>query len=135
MREKQRLIHDAVRSAAIASKMIDTAVDDALTLAERMLTITDDGKVVTKEGVGVTPDSDPTVWLSEIQTKRPHWWPMSQGGGARGSGGGGGGVTNPWKASSWNLTEQGRILREDEARADRMAAAAGTTVGGPKPKG
>jgi len=41
---------------------------------------------------------------------------------------------NPWKAETWNVTEQGNIVRTDRARADKLAAAAGTKVGGLKPK-
>jgi DNA repair exonuclease SbcCD ATPase subunit len=32
---------------------------------------------------------------------------------------------NPWKKDSWNLTMQGKILREDPAKATRMKAEAG----------
>ena len=32
---------------------------------------------------------------------------------------------NPWKKESWNLTMQGKILREDPAKATRMKAEAG----------
>lgn len=33
--------------------------------------------------------------------------------------------TNPWKPETWNLTLQGKILREDPAKATRMKAEAG----------
>lgn len=47
------------------------------------------------------------------------------GGGADPSGGGrGGGVPNPWKKESWNLTEQGRITKENPDLARRLKAAA-----------
>ena len=45
-----------------------------------------------------------------------------------GSGGGGTGDTNPWASDSFNLTEQGRILREDPALAKRLAGEAGRTL-------
>jgi hypothetical protein len=32
---------------------------------------------------------------------------------------------NPWKKDNWNLTQQGKILREDPAKATRMKAEAG----------
>jgi len=134
-KEKRRLIHDAVREAATKSKMVDTAVEDALVLAERMFQVDEEGRIVTKEGVGVTPDSDATVWLTEMQQKRPHWWPASQGGGARpGGSGGSGGLNNPWTFENWNLTEQGRVYQENPERAERMAQSAGTSIGGPKPR-
>lgn len=133
-REQRRTIHDHVREAASKSKMIDTAIEDALFLAERVMVVTEDGKVVTKDGVGTTPDVDATVWLTEMQTKRPHWWPQSQGGGARGAGGSGGVGNNPFTAEHWNLSDQGKIYNENPARAEQLARVAGTTVGGPKPK-
>ncbi len=39
--------------------------------------------------------------------------------------GAGTGEANPWKKDSWNLTQQGKILREDPAKATRMKAEAG----------
>lgn len=132
--ERKRLIREAVRAAAVQSKMVETAVEDAEFLAERLFEITDDGKVVTKDGVGVTPGVDATVWLTDMQPKRPHWWPSSVGGGGKGSGKGGGfGGSNPFSKEGWNLTAQAQLVRENRDRAEQMARAAGTTVGGPQP--
>jgi hypothetical protein len=39
--------------------------------------------------------------------------------------GAGTGEANPWKKDSWNLTQQGKILRDDPAKATRMKAEAG----------
>jgi len=134
--KKRRTIHDLTRKALMDSKALPEAHDDALFQAERLFEIReDDGAVVTRDGVGVTPGIDPATWLAEIQDKKPHWWPGSVGGNAKGSGGGGGfSGKNPWSADGWNMTEQGRIVREKgKDTADKMAKAAGTTVGGPKP--
>lgn len=132
-KDRNRAIHDQARAAAIKLKVIDTAHEDMLLLAERMLEIDESGNVVTKSDVGVTPGISAEVWLTEMQAKRPHWWPPSAGGGGRGSGGGGGFGENPWSAENWNMTRQGQILRENPTKADQMAKAAGTTVGGLKP--
>ena len=133
----QRTIHDDVRKALIASKVLPDAHEDALFLAERVMTIReDDGKVITKDNIGITPGLDASGWLTEIQEKRRHWWPDSVGGGSRGSGPGVGGIggTNPWTFENWNFTEQGRILKEHgQERAKVLAKAAGTTLGGAKP--
>lgn len=132
-RERTRTIGDAVREAAVGAKVVDTAQEDVLILADRVFEIDESGNVVTKDGVGVTPGLDAKAWLSEMQNKRPHWWPPSSGGGANG-GGGGGFADNPWAADSWNMTKQGEVLRtKGRDTADRMAKAAGTSVGGPKP--
>lgn len=134
-KERTRSIHDAVRGALTKQQGFQpSAVDDALIYAERMLDISDDGQIVTRDGVGVTPGVDAAVWLSEMQSKRPHWWGPSQGGGAGGNRSGNGGGSNPWTAASWNMTEQGRVLRENPQRAEQLAKSAGTTIGGPRPQ-
>lgn len=134
-KERTRAVHDSVRDAISKSKGFQaSASEDALILAERMFEVNEEGKVVTKDGVGVTPGVDAVVWLSELQSKRAHWWGPTEGGGAGGGrGGGGGSGDNPWKADSWNMTKQGAIFRENPTRATQLAQLAGTTIGGGKP--
>lgn len=132
-KERNRTITDAVRKSATKSKIIDTAMDDVLMLAERVFDVDEDGHVITKDNVGATPGVDPEVWLTDMQSTRPHWWPASSGGGARGSGAGGGFAQNPFSHDHWNLTKQGEAVREDRTKAEQMAKAAGTTIGGAKP--
>jgi hypothetical protein len=133
--EVQRKVHDSVRGALRSTKVRTEAEEDALLLADRVFQVSEDGKVETRDGVGVTPGLDPEAWLGEMQTKRPHWWPESRGGGAGGGRGGSGGLgKNPWTAENWNRTEQARIYKEKGAEmAGRMASAAGTTVSGDRP--
>lgn len=128
----RRTIHDAVRTAASESKIVSTAVDDALMLAERVFEVTDDGQVVTRDSVGVTPGIAPQVWLTELQDTRPHWWEASSGGGAKPGQGTNRGV-NPFSDEHWNRTEQGKLFTTDPVKAEQMAKSAGTTVGGPRP--
>lgn len=132
-KETQRTIKDAIREAALKNNIIATAMEDVEILAERMFEVTEDGKVVTKDNVGVTPGVDATVWLTDMQVKRPHWWPESKGSGAKGSGGGSSFTNNPFSHDSWNLTEQGKLLNTNRTMAEQMAKAAGTTIGGAKP--
>lgn len=131
----QRTIQDEVRKAITNSQgFVGTAMEDALLLAERVFEIDETtGRVVAKDGVGVTPGVDPTVWLTEIQPKRTHWWGNSQGGGAGGNRNGASGGSNPFSADNWNMTEQSRIYQENPARAEQMAKSAGTSVGGLPP--
>ncbi len=128
-----RNIGDDVRKATTAAKVIDTAVEDVLMYAERVFEINDEGLVLTRDNVGVTPGIAPEIWLAEMQDKRPHWWPVSQGGGAGGGSGGQGFPNNPWTREHWNLTDQGKAIRADKAKAERMATAAGTAIGGKIP--
>lgn len=131
--ETRRKITGALNRAARDAKVIDSALEDVEVIGERIFELTEDGKdVVTKDGVGVTPGISPKEWLVEMQAKRTHWWGPSAGGGANGGRGGSDGQ-NPWSAEHWNMTEQGKIVNADPAKADRMAKAAGTTVGGRKP--
>lgn len=132
-REIRRSIHDSVREAIIAAKVLPEATEDALLLAERVFEVVD-GKVVTKDGVGVTPGLNAKLWLDSIAEKRPHWWPASQGGGGTGGAGGGTGGKNPFSKEHWNVTAQGQVIKEKGLEhAQQMAKMAGTTVGGGKP--
>lgn len=127
-------IRAALTDAAVKGKVIDTALEDVILYGERVFDLTDDGSIIVKDGVGFTPGIDPSNWLQDMQAKRPHWWPPSQGGGAGGSSQGGGtGTANPWKKDQWNMTEQGKIYRENPERAEQLAKQAGTTIGGAMP--
>lgn len=134
VRERTRTIHDAVREAVGKSQGFQTsAVEDALVFAERMLEVDESGRVVTRDNVGVTPGIEAAVWLTEMQAKKSHWWGPTQGGGSGGNRGGVGGGSNPWSHEGWNMTEQGKILVDNRSRAEQMAKAAGTFIGGPRP--
>jgi len=130
-KDVKRTIHDNIRKAATVAKVRDTAIEDALMAGGNVFEVNELGNVVTKDNVGVTPGIDATVWLTEMKTARPHWWPETKGVGAKG--GQGGFASNPFTAENWNITEQGALVKTDRARADQLALSAGTTVGGPKP--
>lgn len=135
VKERQRMIADAVRSAVGKSKGFNqAALEDVILVAERALEIDEGGNVVTKDGVGVTPGVGADVWLTEMQPKRSYWWGETIGGGALGNRGSAGfGGTNPFTHEHWNMTEQGKLVLSDRKKAEQMAKAAGTTIGGGKP--
>jgi len=126
-KEQTRIVQDAIKEAIGKAQGFQTAaVEDALLFGEKHLTINEDGKVVSKDGVGVTPGIDAVVWLTEMQTRKPHWWGETSGGGAGGNkGGGAGGARNPWTFEHWNVTEQGQIYNTNVARAEQLAKSAG----------
>lgn len=132
-KERTRTIRDTMQQALTDLKVRPEAHEDALFYAERVLEIReDDGAVVTRDNVGVTPGIAPKDLLADIQTggARPHWWETSQGGGAR-PGQGGGYGKNPWSKEHFNMTEQGRIVKEEGIeKATQMANAAGVDLGG-----
>lgn len=128
-------VEGAIRKAAEAKKVLGTAIDDVVVIGQNLFEVTDDGKIVTRDNVGVTPGIEADVWLTDMQEKRPHWWPASQGGGANGGGNAGKFTENPWSDANWNLTKQGEVLRtQGTDKANQMAKAAGTTVGGARPQ-
>jgi len=126
-KDTKRTVNDTVRDAATKAKVRPEALPDVLLLGEHLFKPTEDGKVATAEGL--TPD----LWLGDMQKQRPHWWPESSGGGSN-PGGGGQFSENPFSAENWNMTKQGQVLRESPEKAEQMAKAAGTTVGGKKPE-
>ncbi len=131
----RRTIGDHVMEACIKSKVEETARADVIMLANQVMEVAEDGTVLTKENVyGVTPGLQADIFLTEMQPKRPHWWPKAVGGGAGGSGGSFSGADNPWGEDTWNMTKQGEFIREHgREKADQLAKAAGTIVGGLKP--
>ncbi len=130
----RRDLNDSVRTSALAAKVVDTALEDVLMIAGSVFTKTEEGRFVTKDDLSnVAGGLDPAAWLNEMKEKRPHWWPTSQGAGANG-GNKDGSSSNPFKKDSWNITLQTQMVREKgEEYANRMAVAAGTTLGGPRP--
>jgi hypothetical protein len=42
-------------------------------------------------------------------------------------------ASNPWSKDGWNLTSQGRVLRNDPARAERLAKSARSFIGATRP--
>lgn len=131
--KRTRAIHDTIRTAAGKLGLLPSALDDALLYGERVLEVDASGNVVTKDNVGVTPGLSPEVWLGDLKNTRSHWWGQTQGGGGTGGGGGNRFPNNPFSAEHWNLTEQGKAIKADRAKAEQMAKSAGTTIGGPKP--
>lgn len=131
---RTRSIHDNVREAATKLNILPGALEDALLLADRSLVVNDNGDVVVREGVnGFTELVDVGTWLTEVREKRAHWWPASEGGGAGGGNAGSTGL-NPWTKAGWNMTKQGEMLKANRGKAENLARAAGTSIGGPRPE-
>lgn len=135
-KETQRKIQDTVRPVLAEAKVLESAQEDALMLAERLFEVReDDGAVVMRDQVGYTPGITVKDWLAEIQSKRPHWWAPSQGGGSgAGSNLGINSGKNPWAKDTWNLTEQGQVVKEHGLdKAQNLAKQAGSNVGAVHP--
>lgn len=131
----RRDMTDVVRTIATEMKVVPSAMADVELFAQFALERQEDGTFITKSGIpGVTPGVDAKTLLREMQKQRPHWWPASAGGGAGGGTGGINGDKNPWSAQHWNLTEQGKIVKEHGmTKAQELAKLAGSFVGATKP--
>lgn len=122
-----RTIDDNVRSAATKAKVQEGAVVDALIRARNVFQV-QDGRVVTPDG------QTPEEWLEERKKDAGHWWPA-----ARGAGAGGGnenfnvGGDNPWSREGWNMTKQGDLVKQNPAKAEQLAQAAGVKLGSAHP--
>jgi hypothetical protein len=129
-----------IRDAAVAAKVLPTAVSDAVMRGTRQFELTEDGRVISKDGYGITPGLTPAEWFKDEQEKSPHWWPPSVGGGSHGSGksGSGGtyaGANNPWSKDGWSMTKQGAVIKAlGPDKAAEVAAMAGCKIGDTKPK-
>lgn len=134
----KRRIDDAVRVAMReykGGKFIDTATDDILMNARNMLEITEDGAIITRDKVDITPGMDVGGWLTDMTAKRPHWQPDSGGGGGNGDLGRGNVGDNPFTLDNWNKTKQAAYYKEHgEEKTQKLAKMAGTKINGPKPE-
>lgn len=132
-KETNRKIKGALSKAALAAKVINEAIGDVEDIGARLFEVTEDGQVVSRDNVGLTPGITPEMWLQDLQDKKPYWFPGNVGGGANGSRGSqGAGGKNPWSHEGWNLTEQGKILRDNPEKAGRMAAMHGVDLKAPR---
>lgn len=126
--DSKRAVANAARAAAEKLGVLPEAMEDVLVLAERDLSLGDDGRVATKTGAPAEG------WLGELQSKRPHWWPSSSGGGAAGGSWFRRELPNPWSAEHWNLTDQGRFAQmHGTVKAEEYAAKAGSRIGATEP--
>lgn len=66
--------------------------------------------------------------LKPLKEAFPHLFKADNGGGYKPAGGGNPSAKNPFSKDSYNLTEQGKLLRDDPTRARELAAVAGVTI-------
>lgn len=127
-------IESRLRELATNEKVVGSAMDDIIFMGTHLFEVAEDGAIVAREGArGVEAGITPDVWLGDMKEKRPHWWPQSQGGGAGGGRDGAGAGSNPWSAKAWDLDAQGAMVRQDRAKAERLAKAAGSKIGAVTP--
>ncbi|NET72102.1 MAG: hypothetical protein F6K62_14545 [Sphaerospermopsis sp. SIO1G2] len=128
--EQDRERNEVIRKAAKEAKVVESAIEDVVLLASRDFEYNEAGGWVTRETKSDIGGKPATSWLQELQVAKPHWWPENVGGGAHGGVGGSNRfATNPWNPENKNVTEQGRIYRENPELAKKMAAQFGQKIG------
>ena len=66
--------------------------------------------------------------LKPLKEASPHMFKNKDGGGYNPAGGGNPPAGNPFAKDTWNMTEQGKLFRENPAQARQLAAAAGVKL-------
>jgi len=129
----------AARYAGIAAGLqagaLPSAAEDfgnrgiaTLSVREGAIVVIDPGDGGTR--YGLTGQAALDRWTAEIRRASPHLWPDRNG--RSGTPGAAPGALptgrNPWAKDTWNLTEQGRIARDNPTLARQMAAQAGVKL-------
>ena len=66
--------------------------------------------------------------LKPLKESSPHLFKTGTGGGYEPAGGGAPAAKNPFAKDTWNMTEQGKLFRENPEQARQLAAAAGVKL-------
>lgn len=141
--ELQRLkIGGTATKKALELGLRPEAQDDLVARVSGIFTLEDDGSVVAKNPDGSIRYSAKTTepltleeYVSGLVEQAPHFFAPSSGSGANQGGNGNRGRNgspgvNPFKKETYNLTEQGQLLRSNPDLARRMAKEAGVTLPG-----
>jgi hypothetical protein len=121
---RRATIEAAVKEAALGRHVHETAIVDVIELARTRFTISEDGRVVTKNADDLPDGLTPDEWLVQLQRKRRHWFPASQGGGA-GTYQPPAPEVNPWRATSFDIGAQLDMQSRDPVKAAKLKRLAG----------
>lgn len=122
------IIDGAVREVAVKSEGFrKSAIDDAVIRGRSMFVRDEHGNPVARDANGdliMSKDGKsalgPSEWLESMKDVADHWWQSSTGGGTQPGRAGAERIKNPWKKDTFNLTEQGRIFKENPDLATRL---------------
>lgn len=121
-------VKESLNQAMDEAKVRPEARSNILLLSELLFDVNEQGQVVTKEAHGYQAGLTPDVFLQDAKSTNPFWWPESEGSGGRGGSAGAGG-NNPWAKETFNMTEQGRYVKEHGMeKAKQLAKQAGVTL-------
>lgn len=123
----QDRVRSAVEEAGIKGEYRDDVVDLLIYRGQPTVEIGDDGPRAYVSADPEQPDVREWVlaWAKGEEGQR--YMPPSEksGGGTQQGGAPGANGANPWSAEHWNITEQGRITRQDPKLAERLKTTAG----------
>jgi len=128
-------VEQAILTAA-AGTIADTASEDILSRARSIFSLDASGNPVAKGPDGQllsTADGSPLTikaWVELMKVKAPHLFKGSSGGGAtnNANSGAGGEGPNPFAKATWNLTQQGKLLKTNSDKARQLASLAGVKL-------
>jgi len=124
-------LSEMTRRAMGKAKAHESAHEDAIYRVMSAFT-KEDGHFVRRDAdgnlvMGAKGPQTVDEYIEEVRTRdlAPHWWPTPTGMGSKGGGSGGARSKNPWAKDTLNLTEQGKIMRQDPQLAARLKQEAG----------
>jgi hypothetical protein len=131
-RSKDTVLREVL--GAFSAKDLGANVDarpDVELWANGVFEVLEGGEVVSRDGVGLTPGLKPADILKDMKDQgvRRHWFGLTKGAGAGGGGGSPDTGDNPFTLDKEsgkvkNLTQAAKMVRDDRARAKRLASAA-----------
>ncbi|UOO89516.1 hypothetical protein LVJ82_00610 [Vitreoscilla massiliensis] len=128
----QMAVNGALTSAATTVGALPESLEALQAMAKGVFVTNDDGAVVALDADGdVVYGKDPTQpltvaeWLEEKKGRMPHLFHQPKGIGALSARNTQAAAKNPFAKETFNLTEQGKMLRENPAQAQQLAAQAG----------
>lgn len=137
-KQAQTIIDAAITEAGTKAGIRAGALPDLLGRARGYFQIGEDGESIVANDAQGQPiyingeKASPAGWVGLMAKDAAHLFEASGGGGSSTQNKGGSQTTttgaNPWAQGTWNLTQQGTIIREDKQRARQLAAAAGVTL-------
>lgn len=126
----------AVTSAVAAAGVLPQSAEIVGRAIGDVFEVAGDGTVRSKVDCEFGADLTPAEVAEKMRTdvRFAPFWPASKSGGSSSGGDGAGGDgNNPFLKANWNLSAQAALVREDMSKAQRMASAAGVTIGATKP--
>lgn len=123
------VIKDAVVLGSAETGLLSGTMEDIQEIALRICEVTDEGKVVVKEGNGDISGLDiSTVLKEEWPDKKPYFYEASKSGGGKGGTDTNFNGDNPFHKDSINLTNQSKMIKDTPEKAKRAIIATGGSV-------